>query len=206
VATHSRASTDQSGVARRAFLFLATAVLLSLAACGGEEPTPPPTSGAGGGKLPEKCAPTSEANAAYASTTGRYCFQYLARFKLSETAPGSVVLSGPALGEGPESIEASLSVQTLGPAKGRTASQLADAELALSPGVEVARSSSTLGGEPAEVMEGLPGRTNSRQLFVVYADTGYRLILQPVDEAFPQATGDVQAVWDSVTSSFTFLP
>ena len=180
-------------------------VLSSGVACGGEETTPTPTSGAGG-KLPEKCAPSSESNAAHASEAGRYCFQYPARFKLSETAPGSALLRSPALGEGPEPVEASLNVQTLGPAQGRTAAQLADAEMAMYAGVEVGRSTTTLGGEPAEVLEGLPGRTGSRQLFVVHADMGYRLILQPVDAAFPQAAADVQAVWDTVTSSFTFLP
>jgi hypothetical protein len=97
-------------------------------------------------------------------------------------------------------------IRMAGPAAGRAPMQIVNGMMSPFPGLPITRTLTLVGGELAEVVEGLPGRTGSRQLFVVHNDTVYHLILVPVDKAFPQVAGDGAAVWQTVTTSFAFLP
>jgi len=71
--------------------------------------------------------------------------------------------------------------------------------------VPVTRRAIELGGEPAEVVEGVPGCFLSWQIFVIHADTVYHLSLFPVDPGVPQVEPDAQSVWQAVSTSLTFL-
>jgi TolB protein len=62
-----------------------------------------------------------------------------------------------------------------------------------------------LGGEPAEVLEGVPGPEGSRDIFALHADRLYHLIFTPSIINNPQAGSDVEFLFLVVTGSFTFL-
>lgn len=81
---------------------------------------------------------------------------------------------------------------------------IADSEAAI-PGVAIRRTSSTVSGQPAVVLEGLPGVTSTRQLLMVHADRLYRLtfILPDADAA---AVERFERLYDTVVNSFTLVP
>ena len=66
----------------------------------------------------------------------------------------------------------------------------------------------TIGGEQAFSKHGFT--TGERQLFVrsafvIHNDTSYHMTLYPVGPDFPQATQDVERLWDTALTSFTWL-
>lgn len=100
-----------------------------------------------------------------------------------------------------------VSIVIEGSAGKRTLDQVVDEEeVNQYPALPITRAATTLGGEGAEVVEGLPGRTMSRQILAIREGLVVRVLVQPVDEAFPQAGPDVERVWQSVLDSFTYLP
>lgn len=138
-----------------------------------------------------------------------YCLLYPTRFGVGDVRPGMVHLYGSKLDRGTEPVMAALSIAVEGPAGERTLEQVVDevAGHALPhPGLPITRTAIALGGEPAVVVEGLPWRTMSRQAFAIHDGLVYHVVVQPVDKAFPQAAPDVEAVWQDVLKSFTFIP
>jgi hypothetical protein len=63
-----------------------------------------------------------------------------------------------------------------------------------------------LGGEPAEIVEGQGERCGVRIIFALYKGKLYALSFYPVDERYPQAVPDVEALWQTVVDTFAFLP
>ena len=94
-------------------------------------------------------------------------------------------------------------------AAGRTADQIADeiiidAEAAV-PGIAIQRTSATVSGQPAPVVQGLPGVTGSRQIHIVHADRLYRLtFLLPGEE--PESVEEFDHLYNTVINSFTLVP
>jgi hypothetical protein len=90
------------------------------------------------------------------------------------------------------------------PAGGRTAAQVADALIAdvsaALPGLEVKRTSTTVDGEAAIVLDDMPGQDINRQLVMVHGDRLYHLTFAPADHA------QMDALYNTVISSFNFLP
>jgi hypothetical protein len=68
----------------------------------------------------------------------------------------------------------------------------------------VRKASITLAGEPAVVVEGLPGRVETRQVFVLHDGRLYMLVFSPIDERFPQLQPEVDNLWRTVITSFSF--
>lgn len=64
----------------------------------------------------------------------------------------------------------------------------------------------TLGGEPAEALEGVPGPDGSRDIFALHDDKLFHLVFTPSFENNPQAANDVEQLYLVVMSSFNFLP
>ncbi|MEN4012099.1 MAG: hypothetical protein AB1453_06540 [Chloroflexota bacterium] len=70
--------------------------------------------------------------------------------------------------------------------------------------VKITRSAVELGGEPALMLEPVPGRLSSRMVFALRNGIFYQLIFFPLDE--PSVKADFDRLYDAVISSFTFLP
>jgi len=160
-------------------------------------------------EIPTSCVAHSEDRAPYFNLADGYCLLYPAHFRVSDVRPGLAGFYGPPLDQTIEPVFGALSILVEGPAAGRTLAQVADHYVSVNrsgEGTAVTRSTATLGGEPAEIVEGRLDAVGSRQVFVLHNDTIYQLGVYPVDEAFPQAAPYVAAVWQAVSTSFTFLP
>ena len=153
------------------------------------------------------CSPTDPDLVAFSEPDGRFCFVYPRGFGVSEPETAVVVLSGPSSSsQGPGPITITLTIRDLGSAGGVGVRDLAENHLAdLSGRVTLAQALTTLGGQPAVVVDGLPGEHRSRRIYVVQDDTALELTLYPVDHDSPVATREAEALWQIVRRSFTFL-
>lgn len=152
----------------------------------------------------EPCTPTGLNQAALTNGVAGYCLIYPDTFTVSEQ-PGAMVIVGPDYTEGEEPLAAFLNIQ-LSDAAGRTAAEIADEIVAgLEEGVEVERQETTLGGEPAVELTGVPGLNITRQVIAVRGDRAYHLTFSPLGEEYADAYADMQTLYDLVMSSFTFL-
>jgi hypothetical protein len=157
--------------------------------------------------LPASCIPASPDRSPYVDPGGRYCLQFPNYFRIGDVTLDRASFYGPPLDQSVEPVFASLGLAVEGPAAGRTLAEIVDAFVAENGlGLPIARRALTLGGQPAEVLEGMPGRALSWQAFVLHQDTVYHLSLFPMDPALPQAEVDALAVWQAVETSLTFLP
>jgi hypothetical protein len=68
----------------------------------------------------------------------------------------------------------------------------------------ISRTPIVLGGEPAEMLEVVPGREGSRDVFMLHDGTLYHFLFMPSVRDFPQAKNDVEELYSAVTQSFTF--
>ena len=135
---------------------------------------------------------------------------YPRRWSVSRTEDGrqTWVLSGPLHGAGPEPLQAWLSI-TVRPAPADTSlDALAESELARYPDLvpQIRRSEITLGGEPAVVLDGVPGQLSTRQAFVLHEGKLYDIFVSPIDEPMlPDLQAEGEAIWQAVVESWQFL-
>jgi hypothetical protein len=156
--------------------------------------------------LPASCVPADQSMAPYVDPGGRYCVQFPDYFRIGDVTMDRVNFYGPPLDQSIEPVFAALSIQVLGPAEGQSLTAVVDAYVAEnSLGQPVTRRAITLGGEPAEGIEGLPGRFLTWQALLIHADVIYQVSLFPKDPALPQAEPDAQAIWQAVEMTFTFF-
>ena len=178
-------------------------------------PTEPVDDQLGLAEIPFSCLTGDDSRAPYINLAGGYCLQYPARFFVGDVypqGPGSgpqesiAAFYGPRLDDSMEPVRASLSIVVEGRDDGRTLDDWANQATADFPGVPITRTETTFAGEPALLLEGMPGISLNTQLFVIHNGRVYHLTLYPVDPALPQAMPDINEVWATVMESFTFLP
>ena len=156
-------------------------------------------------ELFDTCLPT-EALSSFVEPAGRYCLRYPNDFRVGDQTGDRVGLYGPPLDQSNEPVAANLFIAVEGPANGLSLAEVVDRQVQDLPNpAEITRQMITVGGVPAAVVEGLPGQTGSRQVFMVHGDLIYHLSFSPVDPAFPQAVADVAELWTIVTTSFHFI-
>jgi hypothetical protein len=68
----------------------------------------------------------------------------------------------------------------------------------------ITRTPIVLGGEPAEMLEVVPGREGSRDVFLLHDGTLYHFMFMPSVRDFPLAKNDVEELYNAVTQSFSF--
>jgi hypothetical protein len=159
------------------------------------------------GELPAVCQGIGQVT--FYSPENGFCFAYPARFTLGETNPTTADLFGPALDDNLDALRASLhlEVQPLNPPQ--DLKSIVDdylGQFQSMPVPEIVRSPMKLGGEPAERLEVVPGREGSRDVFMVQDGVLYHFMFMPSIRDFPKAAPDVEDLFMTVTSSFTFLP
>ena len=169
-------------------------------------PEPPqPVAPAFNDQLPETCRMADHET--YVNPFDGYCFAYPSRFELETSEIGQPVLYGPALDQNLDAIRASLSMEVEVAIKDATLSQIVDGYLKQFEGLDVpaiTRSAITLGGEPAEVLEVVPGREGSRDIFALHDGTLYHFMFMPSVRDFAVAKADVEELYSVVTTSFSF--
>lgn len=145
----------------------------------------------------------------YTNNQDGYCLLVPNSFSISQPTEGLLVISGPALDESIESVQAMLTISRIGSSGGRTLAEIAQEAWS------AARSSYTqntaqLGGDEAIMAEGLligEAEWTIKEVIVVHEGMAYKLTFTPVDESdgFAKAQPDIQKLWDAVIASFTFL-
>jgi len=88
-------------------------------------------------------------------------------------------------------------------ADGRSAAAYADEIVAGFTGFDFARSEATIAGEPAVVLDNLPGQDINRQVIFTHEGQLYHLYFSPIDPANPPFIDDFARV---ILDSFTFMP
>lgn len=167
-------------------------------------PTPNATSSP---LVPQAC--TGQGKLTYTRPADRYCFAYPVRFKLDQAPTGQPVLYGPALDSHLDPLRASLTVEVEVAARDKSLAQIVDdyvrqfASLPLPP---IQRTQIQLGGEPAEMLEVVPGREGSRDVFMLHNGTLFHLMFMPSVRDFPKARADVEELYQAIVTSFSLLP
>lgn len=153
------------------------------------------------------CPAGEDGNAPYLNVINAYCLTYPNRFSLQEAfSQNLITLRGPATEAGSEAPRASLTVQMIGQASGRSLEQVVDEVTAEYSNLPLTRSEATLGGEPAVVVEGIPGVAGNRQLWAMHNGAIFHWVLSPTDLDDEAIAADVSAVWEQALDSFTFVP
>lgn len=172
------------------------------------EPTvaaPEPVAPALNSKPPDSCVVDGQQT--YVNAFDGYCFAYPARFELQTSPTGQPQLFGPALDQNLDALRASLALEVEVAVKDARLSEIVDRYAQQFAGMNVpaiTRTSIDLGGEPAEMLEVVPGREGSRDVFALHDGTLYHFMFMPSVRDFAQAKNDVEELYNAVTQSFSF--
>jgi hypothetical protein len=140
-----------------------------------------------------------------------YCLRYPAGFRLGELLPGIANFYGPAREPGIEPLAAGLVIRVAEVDEDQTLEETAARFVReqqrvgwLSP--DYTQTETTLGGQPALLLEGPGEYTRLHILLAVHEGKRYTLSLWPDPEQYPQVAADVHALRQTVGASFQFLP
>lgn len=185
--------------------------LMALSACSPavQPPTLPPATDLPVAETPASSGETTDACPAetadlklFTNANDGYCFLYPAE---DAALPPYLVVINPNGNPGDEPGDAWAQV-SMEDAAGRSAAQAADAQIAeAGGGFEITRSEILMGGQPAVVVDGLPGPDSWRKVFVVGNGRLYTLVFMPWApnaDWFPP----LEKLYSSVVNSFHFLP
>ena len=180
--------------------------------------TTTPTSGTQGAAgdegygLPPSCQPRSGQAAVYSDRQHGFCFLYPANFREDAIDPGQInvtgVIAGPALDSSPDPLRATLLLEIVLDDNQdlKAAVEELTREFQGQPGVSITEKPFDLGGVPAALLEGVPGRGGSKDVVAVQNGFRFRLLFMPdPKQGFPAVEPDMQSLFDAVTQSFTFF-
>lgn len=159
-------------------------------------PDAPPT--------PEECPTPTEATQLLYQPIGYYCLLYPMDFTAAVGGDSGGVFIIPSAAASSDAPSPTFIVTvntapdvTLDDIEDNLSDQLAD----LDP--EFTRV--TIGGVEAVVSDDLPGNIGSRQAFLLANNLLYLLTLTPIDDQFPETTAQAEALWATLTESFTLI-
>ena len=149
-------------------------------------------------------APTGDLQVLVSDENG-YCLLYPAAYS---TDFQNYVVINPITGAGDVPGDAWVSI-TVEPAAGRTAAQVADEKIAeVGPGFNITRSDIQIDGEPAVVVDGIPGQDSSRSVFVSKNEMLYMLIFAPwyPNTVDPSQPTQLEQLYSTVIETLHFFP
>ena len=88
----------------------------------------------------------------------------------------------------------------------RTAELIADQDMTSAGLTSVARSFITLDGEPAVVLDGMPGQDFQRRVYVVHDQTLYVLAFMPTRSENQAASAQMEFLYDAIMNSWKWSP
>lgn len=137
-----------------------------------------------------------------------YCLTYPVDVVLQAFEYERPLFLGPALDQSNEPLQSRLWIEVSPLAAGTMLNQAVDDFVASQPPGDpaITRQPFTLGGEPAELLENVPGQLFSRVLLAVHNDQLYQLWFNPVDASVPLAAPEVGHLFETVARSFAYLP
>ena len=151
-----------------------------------------------------KCIRDTEGTRLLIQDAQGYCLQYPAEYDLAFPNDSEIILIKRSMVNVTEP-SAHIKVQ---PAEGRTVEQAADQLVAdySIPGMEVTRTSLTIDGEHAVVLDGLSSQDINRQLVVIHNDRLVHLVFLPMDKSQAETYSQAQVLFETVVRSFNFHP
>jgi hypothetical protein len=166
------------------------------------DPSPTPS----GSDLPLTCQVT-DLNVQIDQAVG-YCFAYPLHFTYGTQPFFNVpAVMGPAVGSATEPVYATFYVEAAPANPDQSLDQQAEAFLKDFTTVDptsLSRTSLTLGGEDAVMVDQVPGYLSWRIVFAAHDGKLYRLMYWPVD--VPEAQADFEELVQTTLNSFAFLP
>lgn len=171
-------------------------VALSLIACGASS------------EAAQACPEPADGNQLLRNEAHGYCLVYPSGFVAEGMMESMVINPAPGRqGMGPVPPFVMIDVHA---AEGSTAATMADSMVAQTqaaiPGMELDRSTITLGGEEAVVLDGVPGQELTRQLFVTKDDKLIIMTFAPADPGMGDLYSRMEMLYGTVANSFVFLP
>lgn len=156
-------------------------------------------------KLPARCQ--QEGMKSYVDLINAYCFAYPNDF-ITDPRGLAAISAQPENPANPEEVPVRLDIFSSPATAEATLDQLVSDfrkqfEGSQSP-ISLRQTPITLDGQPAQVLEPVPGRLSSRMVFALYNGRFYQMIFFPVDE--PSVETDLNRLYEAVISTFTFLP
>ena len=132
-----------------------------------------------------------------------YCLLYPGEYEAVQTNDNSMEL---VIDSVMNHIDPRVSI-TVDDAAGRTAEQIANAELAAFslPDWIIERTDITIDGEPAVVLDHLPGQDLNRRVFLVHEGRFYHLFFTPVDPSQPEVYQRMEDFYRTIIDSFRFV-
>jgi hypothetical protein len=128
-----------------------------------------------------------------------YCLLYPAGHKVERPSDSEVAL---VVGSLLNVTEPRVGIQVI-PTEGRAAAAYADEIVAGFEGFAIARSETTVAGEPAVVLDDVPGQDINRQVIFSHDDRLFHLYFSPIDPANPAV---MDAFTAGILESLTFIP
>jgi hypothetical protein len=133
---------------------------------------------------------------------GRYCLAYPAQYKVERPNPQeTILLIGGLLNASDPRVHIMVT-----DAAGATAADAVDQILADFKDFTLERSSTTVAGEAALMLDNVPGQEINRRVVFVHDNLLYQLMFAPADPAVGEAFSGMEALQEQVLGSFTFLP
>ncbi|HXF60492.1 MAG TPA: hypothetical protein VNK95_02675 [Caldilineaceae bacterium] len=170
-----------------------------------EEPAPEATA-AGVEEATDACPAPGEGTELVTNEAAGYCFLVPVGYTTEEPVAGQLTIFAP---EGTEGHRERAFINVYA-ANGQSAAEAADAYetemLGAAHDFPITRTTATLGGVEAVVLDNLPGQDINRQVIAVSHDQVYRLGFVPADPQMGEAYTQMEALYALVMSSFTFLP
>jgi len=154
--------------------------------------------------LESTASDTSSNNAAqwFSNDELGLCFSYPQGYtQIPDTDSVEIVASGPSR---PEDI--GLFWLEISDSYDRTAERIANEEMTFAAGVDVGRWTVTLGGEQAEVLDGMPGQNLQRRVYVVRDQTLYVLAFMPTRSDNKVVNEQMEALYTAITRSWSWSP
>ena len=165
---------------------------------------------------PEIAAPTTEADPAEQPVAGScpeatadtyllrvpqhgFCLLYPVSHKVERPNPQEVILVvGGLLNAGDPRVMINVT-----PASGRTVEDAVGEIVASFQGIGITQSETTVAGEPAVVLDDVPGQDINRRVIFAHDDQIYHLYFSPVD---PENSAPIDEFAQGILDSFTFIP
>jgi len=134
-----------------------------------------------------------------------YCFAYPLRFHRTDER-GPIAIYGPAYGSGPEPLYASLTIEISPLPDGQNLDGAVNDFLAQFGNVPMpeTRLSIMVGGEPALMLEVVPGMLGSRDVFFIHSQQLFHLTFWPAPSVASDTAADVEDLYQTVLTSWSF--
>ncbi len=166
-----------------------------------DSPVPAATDPVSGANWLADCPPADEGMQQLINFEHGYCLTYPAEYKVEKPNESETLLViGGLLNASDPRVHIHVE-----PAAGRTAEAAAAQTVADNAGFDIVQSEAQIAGQPAVVLDRLPGQEINRRVYFVAQDRLYSLYFSPADPAVDAFAG-METLYMDVLSSFTLFP